>query len=231
MTALPKCWAVVPAAGIGERFGASIPKQYSSLHDKTVFEYALKALIHSPRIDGITIALHANDQHFTSLDLPAKPVWTVAGGESRAHSVLNALHHLQVHANKNDFVLVHDAARPCLAETDLNKLLDEVLSHAVGGILATPVSDTLKKVQKSMIVDTVNREQLWRALTPQMFRFGLLVDALTYVISNNIKVTDEAQAIEMQGKQPCIVEGDARNIKVTTKNDLQIAELFIKSVN
>jgi 2-C-methyl-D-erythritol 4-phosphate cytidylyltransferase len=230
MTAAVKCWAVVPAAGIGERFGASIPKQYVPLHDKTVFEYALEALSHCPRIEGITIAIHANDQHFTSLALPAKPVWIVAGGESRAHSVLNALHDLQSRACKNDFVLVHDAARPCLTEADLNKLLDETLSHAVGGILAAPVSDTLKKVQKSMIVDTVNREQLWRALTPQMFRYGLLFDALSHAVANGIAVTDEAQAIELQGMQPCIVEGDTRNIKVTTKNDLHVAELFIKSV-
>lgn len=231
MANMPKCWAVIPAAGIGARFGTSIPKQYAPLHDKTVIEYALSSLLNSPRIEGITIALHQDDQHFSTLAKTIKPLWTVVGGESRAHSVLNALHYLQVHADAKDFVLVHDAARPCFTTADLNKLLDSVISHAVGGILATPVCDTLKKVQDAMIVDTVNREYLWRALTPQMFRFGLLLEALTHTIEKNIIVTDEAQAMELQGRQPCIVEGNARNIKVTTQEDLQIAELILKSFN
>lgn len=227
----PKCWAVIPAAGIGERFGAAIPKQYARLHHKTVIEYALMALGSSTHIEAITIALRANDQHFSSLDMPAKPFKTVTGGESRAHSVLSALHALHAVASKEDFVLVHDAARPCLTTSDVNKLVEAVVPHAVGGILAVPVSDTLKKVQQSTIVDTVNREQLWRALTPQMFRYGLLLDAISHAVNNNVMITDEAQAIELQGKQPCVVEGDVRNIKVTTQKDLQMAELFLKSMN
>ena len=224
----PKCWAIIPAAGIGERFGSSLPKQYAHINKQTVLECALSTFIASPQITGITVALHADDQHFSTLDIAAKLLWTVTGGESRAHSVLHALTFLQEHAVAEDFVLVHDAARPCLLSADLNKLMDNVMTHQVGGLLATPLSDTLKKVESAKIVDTINREQLWRAQTPQMFRYGLLFNALRHAIDNKINVTDEAQAIELQGHQPCIVEGNACNIKITTKEDLQIAELFLK---
>lgn len=231
MSTSPKCWAIIPAAGIGERFGSSLPKQYAQINNQTVLERALSTFIASPQIAGITVALHPDDQQFSRQNVDTQSILTITGGESRAHSVLNALTFLQQHAVAEDFVLVHDAARPCLLKSDLAKLIDTVLSHPVGGILATPVCDTLKKVEDDMIVETINREQLWRAQTPQMFRYGLLFDALTHAINNNIAVTDEAQAIELQGKQPCIVEGNACNIKITTQEDLQIAELFIKRFN
>lgn len=232
MNAAQKCWAVIPAAGIGQRVGASEPKQYLQIGDKTVLQHALSNFVDNDRIAGLVVSLNSNDQAYATLDICSEntPIYTVTGGDSRAESVLNALNFLDDIAGEQDFVLVHDAARPCLKRLDLDKLIDCCLQDEVGGILAAPVSDTIKKVSSDRIVGTLDRDQIWRALTPQMFRFGLLKQALTSAINNSVLITDEASAIENAGYNPVIVEGCEQNIKITHSSDLKIAEIFLKSM-
>ena len=230
---VPACWAVIPAAGVGARVTASpVPKQYLRIEGKTILEHSLTPFLNSEHIAGVVVALHAEDQWFADLtiDCKNKELWIVQGGATRAQSVSNALMHLQGYAGKSDFVLVHDAARPCLTSADLRKLINVCIADAVGGILAVPLRDTIKKVQEGSVVETISREDLWRALTPQMFRFGLLTDALRQAMENEVEVTDEASAVERYGFRPRAVEGDARNIKVTTTEDIPIAQLFIQSL-
>ena len=179
---LPACWAIIPAAGIGARVkGSPVPKQYLRLEGKTILEHSLASLINSEYVVGVVVALHADDQWFTELtiDCKDKEIWTVVGGATRTQSVMNAMNLLQECAEKSDFVLVHDAARPCLTSADLHKLIDRCIEDSVGGILAAPVQDTIKKVEENGAVKTVSRDRLWRALTPQMFRFGLLLDRIS----------------------------------------------------
>ena len=224
------CWAIIPAAGIGERIGSDTPKQYIQIADKTILEHALTPFINHGKIKGVVVALNASDTYFSKLNINTnKEIVTVNGGETRTHSVLNALLGLKNKIDTNDFVLVHDAARPCLGEHDLNKLIDATMLQDVGCILAAPVADTVKQVDGDIIVKTVDRSKLWRAYTPQMFRYGLLLDALNNCINNNISVTDEASAIEVMGLRPAVLEGDASNIKVTTPDDLEIAKFYLSN--
>lgn len=230
---LPGCWAVVPAAGTGSRVvGSPVPKQYLRIEGKTILEHALAPLINNAHIMGVVVALHADDQCFSDLTINCKnkELWTVTGGSSRMQSVASALSYLRDYADKSDFVLVHDAARPCLTDTDLQRLIDTCIEDAVGGILATPLRDTIKKVQDSTVVATIDRDVHWRALTPQMFRFGLLRDALNDATEKKVGVTDEASAVEAFGFRPRVIEGDARNIKVTTTDDILIAQMFLQSI-
>ena len=230
MSVSPECWAIIPAAGIGQRMAASMPKQYLKLGDKTILEHAAHVLLNDARITHVVFALHETDSYFShlTLDQPHK-IRSVIGGETRAHSVLNAMRAIQEEVKADDFVLVHDAARPCLQKTDLNKLMDVCLNHAVGGILAAPVTDTIKHVQANDIDSTVEREHLWRAFTPQMFKYKLLYDALTQALSDNVLITDEASAMEYMQHKPCVVEGSTHNIKVTSPDDLVMAEMYLTS--
>jgi len=231
MNALPKCWAVIPAAGIGERVGSNIPKQYLKIAGKTILEHSLAPFVNTSRIAGITIALHPQDAHFTSLDISRSTcdkIHTVTGGATRAHSVLNALESFEAQIREDDFILVHDAARPCLTERDLDQLIDVCLAHEVGGIIGSCVTDTLKHVENNNIVNTVDRENIWRAYTPQMFKFGMLQRAIQTALKDGVCITDEASALEYMGYQPCMVEGDVRNIKVTTATDVSLAEIFLQ---
>ena len=231
MNAMPKCWAVIPAAGIGERVGSSIPKQYLQIVGKTILQHAINPFVGHGRIAGITVALHPEDTHFATLGIGAAAsdkVHTVIGGVTRTHSVLKALESIEAQLVKDDFVLVHDAARPCLTNNDLDLLIDTCFAHEVGGIIGSRVADTLKHVEKNNIVSTLDRENIWRAYTPQMFRFGLLQSAIQKAFKDNVCITDEASALEYIGYQPCMVEGDARNIKVTTVEDISLAEIFLQ---
>ncbi len=153
------------------------------------------------------------------------------GGDTRAHSVLNALDSFEAQLREDDFVLVHDAARPCLTMSDLNQLIDVCVQHDVGGILGSRVTDTIKLVENNNIINTLDRENIWRAYTPQMFKFGLLHDAIQQAFEHNVCITDEASALEYIDRQPCMVEGDARNIKVTTAEDISLAEMFLQKEN
>ena len=222
-------WAVVPAAGIGKRMNAEIPKQYLNIGVKTVIEYTLNTLLRHPKITGIVVAISPNDQHWELMKFASnKPILTVTGGEHRYQSVLNALHALREIVKSNDWVLVHDAARPCLRSTDVSKMIQELRRDAVGGILAVPVKDTIKQSDSNNIISkTIDRTLLWHAQTPQMFRYGLLCTALTQSMQKKLIVTDEASAIEFCGYQPKLVEGHADNIKITSPEDLEIASYYL----
>lgn len=225
-----KFWVIIPAAGIGARMNADCPKQYLMLAGKTVLEHTLDCFIHHPRISGVMVAIADHDTHWPGLQFKTeRPVITVKGGDERCHSVLNALEGLRTLAEEQDWVLVHDAARPCLSQDDLDKLLITMATHPVGGLLGAPVHDTIKRIDPVNVVEeTVDREYLWRALTPQMFRYGMLRDALKKALSNGYLVTDDASAIEHAGYVPLMLEGSADNIKITRPEDLALAEFYLE---
>ncbi|MGH8200766.1 MAG: 2-C-methyl-D-erythritol 4-phosphate cytidylyltransferase [Steroidobacteraceae bacterium] len=220
-------WLVMPAAGIGRRFGGERPKQYAPLCGRTVIEWALALFVTDPSCAGAVVALAPDDPYWAAIASPR--VRVAAGGQERSHSVRNALAALLDRATPDDWVLVHDAARPCLPRQDLDRLLAELATHAVGGLLATPAADTLKRGDASRNVQqTVDREGLWRALTPQMFRYGRLCEALDRAHAAGRIPTDEAQAIEWLGDVPRLVEGAAANLKITSAADLAIAAALLK---
>lgn len=223
-----RLWAVVPAAGRGSRFGAVLPKQYLPLAGKTVIEHSIAALLRCPEINEVLVALHAEDETFIKLACAKHPkVRSVTGGLERAESVELALAALNG-AAATDWVLVHDAARPCLSDADIHALLLEGREHPLGAILAARVVDTVKRVNAQReAVETVDRNTLWRALTPQLFRYGELRAALKHCREHALPVTDEASAIEQFGGRPLLVEGSHRNIKITYPDDLTIATAFL----
>jgi 2-C-methyl-D-erythritol 4-phosphate cytidylyltransferase len=224
-----KCWAVVPAAGVGQRMQADRPKQYLRLTDCTVLEHTLLRLWGSGVFQKIVVSVSLEDAYWPTLPINQFD-WLIraTGGKQRADSVLSGLQTLDAVANPNDWVFVHDAARPCLTNTDILRLLTTLKNDPVGGILASPVHDTLKRATQCRIKATVDRNQIWRALTPQMFRLGMLKQALESAFSNNISVTDEASAIEAMGLQPMLVEGRADNIKITQPEDLALARFYLE---
>ncbi len=229
MTTGQKFWAVIPAAGVGSRMQADRPKQYLPLHGKTVLEHTLARFLDHPKIDGVVVALSENDPWWHELGLQHTKLYTALGGEERCHSVLNALDGLQSQADENDWVLVHDAARPCLRREDLDHLLDTLQEHPVGGLLGLPVADTVKRTgADDSVIETVSREHLWRALTPQMFRLAELRMALNNALEKGELVTDDASAMELAGKAPKMIEGHGDNIKITRPQDLRLAELYLQ---
>lgn len=224
-------WAVIPAAGSGMRMGSSIPKQYLSLAGQPVIEHVLGALLAEPRIEGITVSVAADDPYWQRhlLSPRTKPVRIASGGETRARSVLNALMTLHDELDGSDWVLVHDAARPCLHPRDLALLMQVIGDDAVGGILAAPVADTLKRVDEERLVTaTPERAELWRAFTPQMFRYGLLMEALESAIREGESPGDESSAMERRRHPVKVVEGRGDNIKITRPDDVALAEAILK---
>jgi 2-C-methyl-D-erythritol 4-phosphate cytidylyltransferase len=219
-------WLVMPAAGSGQRFGQELPKQYMPLAGRTVIECSLAPFLADSRCAGAVIAIAANDRRFGGLALAKEPrLRTVTGGQQRADSVLSALESLQ--APDDDWVLVHDAARPCVSRGEIDALLLAAGTDAVGGLLAVPLSDTLKREQSGRVRETPSRESLWRALTPQMFRLGALRSALQAARDAGRSPTDEAQALEWAGQQPVLVAGSPQNIKITTAADLELAAAIL----
>ena len=220
---------MIPAAGIGSRMQAgNFPKQYMSLCGTPILQRTIERLAALPQLAGIVVCLAAQDRFFQNLQLTT-PVITATGGKERCHTVLNGLLALRGKANPQDWVLVHDAARPCVRLEDLKKLLQETSHHPVGGLLAAPVRDTMKRSNTDgEVVETISREQLWHALTPQVFRWQMLHDALQTVLSEQDLVTDEAQAIEYCGHRPKLVAGHLDNIKVTYPADLDTASLYLQ---
>lgn len=231
MNIAPKCWAIIPAAGIGERVGSHIPKQYIQIAGKTILEHAVSCFFQNSRINGIIFALHAHDEYFSQLDIKSSriKVDTVIGGATRAQSVLNALNYLKNDLHADDFVLVHDAARPCLTNADLEKLIDVCFANKVGGILAAPMRDTIKQVDGKLISNTVDRDNIWRAFTPQMFKFEILRGAIKKAMQDDVQITDEASALEYVGLTPAVINGNVHNIKVTTQEDIFLVEMLIQS--
>jgi len=223
-------WAVIPAAGIGTRMQAGLPKQYLTVNNKAIIEYSLTIFCNHEKISGVVVAISPQDTYWSNLQISNHPkIQTAAGGKERCHSVLNCLHYLQGVAAPDDWVLVHDAVRPCIIKQDIDVLISDLNGHQVGGLLAVPVRDTMKRANDDNIVrETVNRDKLWQALTPQMFRLGDLIQALETAIDKGHTVTDECQAMEMTGVSPRLVQGRIQNIKVTHKDDLPLVELYLK---
>lgn len=218
----------MPAAGIGRRFGAERPKQYAMLRGRTVIEWALRPFLGDRRCAGVVVALAAHDPYWP--DIAPAGVIRAAGGAERSHSVRNGLAALCGRAQPQDWVLVHDAARPCLPVGDLDSLLRRLEAHPVGGLLAAPAADTLKRTDDAgEVAQTVERAGLWRALTPQMFHYRELCEALDRAHAARRLPTDEAQALEWLGRRPAIIEGSAANIKITSGADLALAAAVLES--
>ena len=228
--AAASCWAVVPAAGIGSRMGGDLPKQYLELAGATVLEHSLRALLASDRIAGVVVALNSQDERAAQLSVMNDPrIHTTEGGEQRSDSVLAGLDALAPVAGESDWVLVHDAARPCLSLADLETLIDRVLGDGVGGILAEPVVDTVKLADANGLVQrTLDRDSLWRAQTPQMFRLDALRNALQAAREQGKAVTDEASAMELAGEPVQLVAASSRNLKVTVPADLDLAAMYLE---
>jgi 2-C-methyl-D-erythritol 4-phosphate cytidylyltransferase len=237
-------WLIMPAAGVGRRFGTSRPKQYAPLQGRTVIEWALTPFLADPACAGVVVALAAEDPYWGEVAqrLAAIPGRTpelifAGGGAERGQTVRKGLAALHARAASDDWVLVHDAARPCLSSEDLQQLLSALGSHRVGGLLATPAADTLKRAVGSSttsaatagaeVEQTIDRASLWRALTPQMFRYGMLCDALDHALASGRLPTDEAQALEWMGERPVLVQGSAANIKITSADDLVLAAALL----
>lgn len=225
----PRFWAVVPAAGVGRRMGCTIPKQYLEVQGQPVLEHALGRLLSHPRISAVYVALSPHDVWWPKTRFADHPnVHALIGGEERCHSVLRALETLMERAAADDWVLVHDAARPCLRAADIDRLIDTVVDHPVGGLLGMPVRDTMKRTDvEGRIESTIAREGLWHAFTPQMFRLGSLHQALTEALEQGALVTDEAAAMELAGWRPQMVEGHPDNIKITRGADLALAGFYL----
>ena len=277
-------WLVMPAAGVGRRFGNTKPKQYAPLQGRTVIEWALAPFLADPSCAGVSISLAADDPYWAEvagrlakLDGRVPEIIRAGGGVERSHSVRKGLAALGTRAAAEDWVLVHDAARPCLSPNDLQHLLERLRTHPVGGLLATPAADTLKRASTEpepskdltrstaqprssaeprraaeprssaetrtgdnpslashpnadpQVAQTVDRSGLWRALTPQMFRYEILCDALDRSIAAGRMPTDEAQALEWVGEHPVLVQGSAANIKITSADDLVLAAALLNA--
>lgn len=223
-------WAVIPAAGVGKRMQSDIPKQYLKLKGRTVLEQTTHQLAGITDIRAIAIAVTDEDPFWSNqqFDIPQRII-RASGGEERCHSVLNGLSALEENgAGHADWVLVHDAARPCVRQVDLYALISQVITKGEGGLLSIPVRDTMKQADNDQCVEqTINRSRLWHALTPQMFRLGELKLALIKALDDGYLVTDEASAMEHAGYHPMLVEGHGDNIKITRPEDLALAEFYL----
>lgn len=227
--ALPGIWAVVPAAGQGSRFGGDIPKQYLQVAGEPLLAHTLRALLSHPGVAGAAVVVAQDDPHWPGwTELHGKPVRRCVGGESRADSVLAGLEALPDEVRADDFVLVHDAARPNLHPDDLEQLLERGRVDPVGAILAAPVRDTLKRAGDEGGIDrTEPRERLWRAMTPQLFRRLQLSRALQVARDAGVAITDESMAMERKGARPLLIEGREDNLKITTVADLAYFEFLL----
>ncbi len=224
-----KYFAVVPAAGVGARMGAELPKQYLQCAGRAVIEHTLQRLLAFPLLEQIVVALSAEDIWFGGLPISSRAgLSTCIGGSTRAASVLAGLEALSAHAGPDDWVLVHDAARPCISSADLERLMNELAEDPCGGLLAAPVADTVKLSDAGQRVSaTLDRSTLWLAQTPQMFRYGLLCESLLSALASQAAVTDEAMAVELAGHSPKLVAGSAANLKITRPADLVLAEQWL----
>lgn len=226
---MPRHYAIVPAAGSGSRFGSEKPKQYLDLLGRPLIFHTLKALTACPDIERVWVVLAPDDPWWPRYDwseLGPKLETVRCGGATRAASVSNGLRAAAMVAADDDWILVHDAARPCLSAAMLDALFDELADDPVGGILAVPVADTIKRADaEQRVAATEPRDGLWQAQTPQMFRYGQLEKSL----KKEMAVTDEAGAIEAMGLKPKLVRGDATNLKVTYPADLALAAMILRA--
>lgn len=218
-----KFWLVIPAAGVGARMAADRPKQYLQIAGRSILEHTLHCFLDHPGLLGAVVCVAVDDPFWPHLPVASDSrIRRAAGGRERADSVLAGLQALLTDgADGNDWVLVHDAARPNLASEDLDGLLESLADDPVGGLLAVPARDTLKRAgSDGRVSATVDRSVIWQAYTPQMFRLGALCEALTHALQENVAVTDEASAMEWKGLAPRLIEGRADNLKVTRPEDL-----------
>ena len=227
----PRYWALIPAAGVGRRMGERLPKQYLQLCGKPVIQHSIERLAGNPQIAGCVVVLSAEDQYWQEIASENQlNLYTAVGGKERCHSVLAGLDTLSEVAAAEDWVLVHDAARPCLRPDDIDALINAVGEHPVGGVLGVPVRDTMKRANAlGEVVETVDRSQLWHALTPQMFRLAPLKEAISAALASGVTVTDEAQAMELSGAAPLLVAGHPDNIKITEPADRVLASLLMNA--
>lgn len=232
--------AIIPAAGVGKRMGTAIPKQYIKVLDRCILDITVTKLLAHPLVSHVVVAIGPEDEFFSSLDVAQHPkVISVIGGELRADSVLNALRYVDEHIQAS-WVLVHDAARPCVRLTDIDKLLAAAMSHPAGALLAMPARDTIKWAHvephevlsvadiKVLSEKTIDRSMLWHALTPQCFPTQLLLNALTDALQSPQEVTDEASAIELMGLTPRLIQGRGDNIKLTLAEDIALVEFYLQ---
>lgn len=230
---MSKYFAIIPAAGSGSRMKNNLPKQYLPLAGRPMIYHALNTLCHFPKIASVFVVLAPDDSEWLKHDwseFSDKLIVLNCGGTTRSMSILNGLKAVpeKLSIGDNDWVLVHDAARPCLSETLLKKLVDQLADDTVGGLLAVPLADTLKRSNVSSRVEcTESRKDLWQAQTPQMFRYKLLVDALSRPSSK--AMTDDASAVEELGLHPKLVLSDTRNLKITYPQDIILAELILRT--
>ena len=228
------CWGIVPAAGQGRRMNQVQPKQYLDICQRSVIERSIAPLLRHSAIEKIVVALDQADQHWHRLPLKDEArIDTCWGGASRADSVHNALQHLAEQADAADWVLVHDAVRPCLTDQELARLIEQTWDDEVGAILAIAIDDTVKRVHPehpASIADTLSRDSIYmRAVTPQMFRYRLLCDALRCARADSIPVADEATAVSHAGYSVKIVASAYHNIKITCRQDLEFARAYLRA--
>tara|TARA_R110000744_G_scaffold50709_9_gene109511 strand:+ start:16737 stop:17465 length:729 start_codon:yes stop_codon:yes gene_type:complete len=218
---------VVPAAGVGKRMRSSCPKQYLTIDNITILEHTVQRLLSHCAISHVIIAIGENDEYYPSTGLADnKNVTCVVGGKERVDSVLAGLKSL--HLSKEQWVLVHDAARPCVQHKDLTRLITYCIEHDHGGLLASPVRDTMKQANTEQRVETtLERSQMWHALTPQMFKTQELISAISSALSRDISITDESSAMEALGYPSGLVKGSSDNIKITQPEDLLLAEFIL----
>ena len=229
-----KIWVIVPAAGSGQRMGSEIPKQYLKIENRCILEITLKALLGEQRLTAILVCTIADDKIWPTLGISKNlKISRCDGGSSRAHSVMNGLLSLSDKAADNDWVLVHDAARPCISPEQISNLIEQLEHDSVGGILAVPAKDTLKVASSgtNIIEMTFDRSNVWCAQTPQMFRFSVLKKSLAVAIENGLEITDEASAVEHAGYQVRLVKGDSNNLKITTQADLLLAQKLLSETS
>jgi 2-C-methyl-D-erythritol 4-phosphate cytidylyltransferase len=232
MTEGPRYWVMIPAAGVGRRFGGQVPKQYLELGGRMVIDHVLALFLDHPAIAGCVVALSPEDDWWASTEHDGHArVLRTDGGTERCHSVASGLARLAGVANDDDWVLVHDAARPCLRREDLDRLIAALGDEPVGALLAVPVHDTVKQSgddRADRVAHTVPRQQLWRAFTPQAFRIALLRRALVEAEARGLAVTDDASAVELLGLDPRLIECHTDNIKITRPEDLPLAHFFLR---
>lgn len=221
-------FAIVPSAGQGKRMGSDLPKQYLSLGEIPVLQHTLTRLDRTQLFDTIILAAQANDGRAQAIASLFPKVSLACGGTERILTVRNALLELQDKASPDDWVFVHDAARPCVRVEDIHRLYQAIKDDPVGGLLALPMRDTIKQAADHRSVKTVDRSDLWQALTPQAFRYGVLTKAIHHALEHKLPVTDEASAVEALGYQPILVEGSSDNLKITYAQDLSLARTLLK---
>ena len=225
-------WAIVPAAGAGQRMQTTLAKQYLEINGRAIIEITADLLLANQQINQVIVCIAGDDQLWPTLKLATHPdIHRVTGGATRAQSVLNGLQSLYGRAADEDWVLVHDAARPCLSAPKLADFIAQISASPVGGIMAIKAIDTLKLAvaQTTTIQQTLDRSSIWQAQTPQMFPYGLLYGALSEALKAGAEITDESSAMEWAGHAPRLVEGESSNLKITCPEDLRMAQYFLEN--